>query len=92
MNKNRGEERRIVQPGTIASHLHPQQKSHQVSFSSPACNYNYPVCHCWKHAWIIHACLLLASLVPGWATDQTRLTRSSPACINRLDSIWIFFC
>jgi hypothetical protein len=43
MNKNRGEERRIVQPGTIASHLHLQQKSHQVSFSSPAYIYNYPV-------------------------------------------------
>ena len=43
MNKNRGEERRIVQPGTIASHLHLQQTSHQVSSSSPACNYNYPV-------------------------------------------------
>jgi hypothetical protein len=43
MNKNSGEERRIVQPGTIASHLHLQQKSHQVSFSSPAYIYNYPV-------------------------------------------------
>ena len=78
MNKNRGEERRIVQPGTIASHLHLQQTSHQVSSSSPACNYNYPV---------TVAPTAIAGLVTGWATDHAWLSGSNPACTDMLDLI-----